>query len=202
MKRRNKADDPRPMPHLAQLAERLESTASWEDLVLPEPDRQHLQEIASGMKHKATMEESFTHSARISTGSGVAALFTGPNGPGKTKAAAALANDLNLPIYRVDLRRIVSKYIGETEKNLQRVFEAAELSNGVVLFFDEADALFGKRTEVKDSHDRYANLEIAYLMQRIETYPGLVILATSHGSALDEVSMRRLDDIIEFPSPD
>jgi len=145
------------------------------------------------------MDESFTHSARISPGSGVTALFTGPNGSGKTMAAAVLANDLNIPLYRVDLRRLVSKYIGETEKNLQRVFEAAELSNGVVLFFDEADALFGKRTEVKDSHDRYANLEIAYLLQRMETYPGLVILATSLGSALDEVSLHRLDNIIEFP---
>jgi len=188
------------MHHLAKLAEHFESTAKWEDLILPELDCQHLREIGSRLKHKAAMEESFTHSTRISPGSGVTALFTGPNGSGKTMAAAVLANDLNIPLYRVDLRRLVSKYIGETEKNLQRVFEAAELSNGVVLFFDEADALFGKRTEVKDSHDRYANLEIAYLLQRMETYPGLVILATSLGSTLDEVSLHRLDDIIEFPS--
>ncbi len=114
-------------------------------------------------------------------------------------AAAALANDLNLPLYRFDLRRVVSKYIGETEKNLQRVFEEAELSNGV-LFFDEADALFGKRSEVKGGHDRFANPEIAYVLQHMGTYPGLVILATSLGSALDEASVRRLDCVIEFPS--
>ena len=187
-----------PCPTLAQLAERLESTASWDDLTLPESDCQRLREIAGRMKHKATMAESSGHSAKISPGAGVTALFTGSSGTGKTMAAAALANDLNLALYWVDLRRIVSKSIGETEKNLQRVFEEGELSNAV-LFFDEADALFGKRSEVQDSHDRYANLEIASLLQRMETYPGLAILATDLGSALDEASVCRLDCVIEFP---
>jgi SpoVK/Ycf46/Vps4 family AAA+-type ATPase len=128
---------------------------------------------------------------------GVAALFTGPSGTGKTKAAEAIAADLGVPLHRVDLSTVISKYIGETEKNLQRLFDAAEAA-GAVLFFDEADALFGKRTDVKDSHDRYANLEVSYLLQRIERFKGLVILASNTKSNIDSAFARRLRYIIDF----
>lgn len=144
------------------------------------------------------MAEQSGLSAEISPRAGVTALFAGPSGTGKTMAAAVIARELGLTLDRVDLKRVVSKYIGETEKHLQQVFEEAERSGGL-LFFDEADALFGKRTEVKDSHDRYANLEVAYLLQRMEAYSGLVILATNRRNAIDETFLRRLDYVIEFP---
>jgi SpoVK/Ycf46/Vps4 family AAA+-type ATPase len=134
-------------------------------------------------------------------GQGVAALFAGESGTGKTLAAEAIANDVQLDLYRVDLASVVSKYIGETEKNLKRLFDAAE-SSGAVLLFDEADALFGKRSEVKDSHDRYANIEIAYLLQRIEAYRGLAILTTNMKSALDRAFLRRIRFVVNFPLPD
>ncbi|MEP7218695.1 MAG: ATP-binding protein, partial [Bacteroidota bacterium] len=133
-------------------------------------------------------------------GLGINALFAGESGTGKTMAAEVIANDLRLNLYRIDLSAVVSKYIGETEKNLRRLFDAAE-DGGAILFFDEADALFGKRSEVKDSHDRYANIEINYLLQRIESYGGLAILATNMKSALDAAFMRRLRFIISFPFP-
>jgi SpoVK/Ycf46/Vps4 family AAA+-type ATPase len=128
---------------------------------------------------------------------GVAALFTGPSGTGKTKAAEAIAADLGVPLHRVDVSKVISKYIGETEKHLQRLFDAAETA-GAVLFFDEADALFGKRTDVKDSHDRYANLDVSYLLQRIERFKGLVILASNTKSNIDSAFARRLRYIIDF----
>jgi SpoVK/Ycf46/Vps4 family AAA+-type ATPase len=181
-----------------QVVERLDATATWNDLMLPESDRKRLREIADRAKRRTTTGKSHGHSSRTSPGSGVTALFVGPSSAGKTDAAAAIANELNLPLYRVDLGRVVSKFIGETEKNLQRVFENAELSEAVPLF-DEADALFGKRTKVKDSHDRYANVEITYLLRRVETYPGLVILAANRGSALGGASLCRPDCIIKFP---
>ena len=131
---------------------------------------------------------------------GIAALFHGPSGVGKTFAAEALAHDLDLDLYRVDLSATVSKYIGETEKNLRRVFDAAEQS-GAILLFDEADALFGKRSEVSDSHDRYANLEVSYLLQRMEAYRGLAILTTNMRSALDQAFLRRLRFVVAFPFP-
>jgi SpoVK/Ycf46/Vps4 family AAA+-type ATPase len=134
-------------------------------------------------------------------GLGIAALFAGDSGTGKTFAAEALANAAGLDLYRIDLATVVSKYIGETEKNLQRVFDAAEAS-GAVLLFDEADALFGKRSEVKDSHDRYANIEVAYLLQRIEAYRGLAILTTNLKSAIDRAFLRRLRFVVQFPFPD
>ena len=129
------------------------------------------------------------------------ALFAGPSGAGKTMAAEVIAADLDLDLYRIDLSGLVSKYIGETEKNLRRVFEAAE-GAGAVLFFDEADALFGKRTEVKDSHDRYANIEVSYLLQRMESYSGFSVLATNLKSHLDQAFLRRLRFVIDFPPPD
>jgi SpoVK/Ycf46/Vps4 family AAA+-type ATPase len=129
------------------------------------------------------------------------ALFVGESGTGKTLAAEAIANEVELDLYRVDLATLVSKYIGETEKNLKRLFDSAETS-GAVLLFDEADALFGKRSEVKDSHDRYANIEVAYLLQRVEAYRGLAILTTNMKSALDRAFLRRIRFVVQFPFPD
>ena len=138
---------------------------------------------------------------KLSGGKGLSALFAGPPGTGKSMAAEVIAGELRLDLYKIDLAHIVSKYIGETEKNLDRVFRAAENAT-VVLFFDEADALFGKRSEVKDSHDRYANIEIAYLLQKMEEYEGLAILATNLRQNLDEAFVRRLQFVVEFPFPD
>jgi SpoVK/Ycf46/Vps4 family AAA+-type ATPase len=132
---------------------------------------------------------------------GLKVLFAGESGTGKTLAAQVIATDLGLDVFRVDLATVVSKYIGETERNLDRIFAAAEGSNAI-LFFDEADALFGKRSEVKDAHDRYANIEVAYLLQRMETYPGAVVLATNYRRNIDEAFLRRLDFAIDFPFPD
>jgi SpoVK/Ycf46/Vps4 family AAA+-type ATPase len=197
MKIQNKGNNPRLLPSLSQFAERLEISASWEDLTLPEAELQRLREIASSMKHRATLAESADPSAKIPQGSGVVALFAGPSGPNKTQAAAVLANELKLPLYRIDLSSVVSNYIGETEKNLGRVFDAVK-EGGVILFFDEADALFGKRSEVKDSHDRYANIEVNYLLQRMEAYPGIVILTTNRKCELDHAFLHRNHIVIEF----
>ena len=136
----------------------------------------------------------------MTRGLGLSALFAGESGTGKTMAAEVIANELRLHLYRIDLSAVVSKYIGETEKNLRRLFDAAE-QGGAILFFDEADALFGKRSEVKDSHDRYANIEINYLLQRMEAFSGLAILATNMKSALDAAFMRRLRFVVNFPFP-
>jgi SpoVK/Ycf46/Vps4 family AAA+-type ATPase len=138
---------------------------------------------------------------KTSRGLGISALFTGTSGTGKTLAAEVLANELGLDLYRVDLSQVVSKYIGETEKNLRQIFDAAE-EGGAILFFDEADALFGKRSEVNDSHDRYANIEISYLLQRIEEYKGLAILTTNQKEDIDSAFLRRIRFIVEFPFPD
>ncbi|HEX8116017.1 MAG TPA: ATP-binding protein [Pyrinomonadaceae bacterium] len=137
----------------------------------------------------------------MNRGLGVSALFAGESGTGKTMAAEVLANELRLDLYRIDLSQVVSKYIGETEKNLRRVFDAAE-EGGAILLFDEADALFGKRSEVKDSHDRYANIEISYLLQRMEAYRGLAVLTTNLKPALDSAFVRRLRFVVQFPFPD
>ncbi|MEQ8152116.1 MAG: ATP-binding protein, partial [Smithellaceae bacterium] len=134
-------------------------------------------------------------------GLGISALFTGGSGTGKTLAAEVLANDLKLDLFRIDLSQVVNKYIGETEKNLKEIFDAAD-AGGVILLFDEADALFGKRSEVKDSHDRYANIEVSYLLQRMESYRGLAILTTNMKEALDKAFLRRIRFIVQFPFPD
>ncbi|MFO0889867.1 MAG: ATP-binding protein [Isosphaeraceae bacterium] len=134
-------------------------------------------------------------------GLGIAALFAGASGTGKTMAAEVIANDLRLDLYRIDLSQVVSKYIGETEKNLRKVFEAAE-EGGAILLFDEADALFGKRSEVKDSHDRYANIEVSYLLQRMECYRGLAVLTTNKKEDLDTAFLRRIRFVVRFPFPD
>ena len=147
------------------------------------------------------MYDTWGFASKGSRGLGISALFAGDSGTGKTMAAEVLANDLELDLYRIDLSQVVSKYIGETEKNLRRVFDAAE-SGGAILLFDEADALFGKRSDVKDSHDRYANIEISYLLQRMEAYRGLAILTTNMKSALDRAFLRRIRFIVQFPFPD
>ena len=188
-------------PRMADLAQPIESAVAWDDLVLPERELHQLREVALHVNHRATVYSAWGFAAKSSRGLGISALFAGASGTGKTMAAEVLANELRLDLYRIDLSSVVSKYIGETEKNLRRVFDAAE-DGGAVLFFDEADALFGKRSEVKDSHDRYANIEINYLLQRMESYRGLAVLATNMKSALDPAFLRRIRFVINFPFPD
>jgi hypothetical protein len=165
-------------PRLDTLAQRLEPRMTWDDLILPVSETSLLQQIAEQVAHRTTVYEKWGFSHKMSRGLGISALFAGDSGTGKTMAAEVIAAHLRLDLYRIDLSAVVSKYIGETEKNLRRLFDAAE-NGGAILFFDEADALFGKRSEVKDSHDRYANIEINYLLQRMESYRGLAILATN-----------------------
>src|SRR5579885_2731763 len=188
-------------PALEDLAQRIEPVADWHDLVLPEPQLQLLHEIAAHVRQRSTVYETWGFSAGSTRGLGISALFAGASGTGKTLAAEVLAHELRLDLYRIDLSSVVSKYIGETEKNLRRVFDAAE-EGGAILLFDEADALFGKRSEVKDSHDRYANIEVSYLLQRMEAYRGLAILTTNLKSALDTAFLRRIRFIVHFPFPD
>ncbi len=187
-------------PRLDRLAVRIEPRATWRDLVLPEEPLALLREISAQVKQRSKVYDEWGFRRKMSRGFGISALFAGESGTGKTMAAEVIANELRLNLYRIDLSAVVSKYIGETEKNLRRVFDAAE-DGGVILFFDEADALFGKRSEVKDSHDRYANIEINYLLQRMEAYRGLAILATNMKSALDQAFVRRLRFIVNFPFP-
>lgn len=186
---------------LDDLAQRIKPAATWDELVLPEPQRQMLREMAAQVKQRTTVYETWAFAVRGANGLGISALFAGASGTGKTMAAEVLANELRLDLYRIDLSQVVSKYIGETEKNLRRVFEAAE-AGGAILLFDEADALFGKRSEVKDSHDRYANIEVSYLLQRMEAYRGLAILTTNLRSAIDDAFLRRIRFVVQFPFPD
>jgi AAA+ superfamily predicted ATPase len=186
---------------LDRVAERIESPATWDDLVLAESQREILRQIEVHVARRATVYQEWGFAAKGSRGLGISALFAGPSGTGKTLASEVLANELRLDLYRVDLSQVVSKYIGETEKNLARVFDAAEES-AAVLLFDEADALFGRRTEVKDSHDRYANIEVSYLLQRMEAYRGLAVLTTNRKRALDQAFLRRIRFVVEFPFPD
>jgi hypothetical protein len=185
---------------LGDLAERLDSTATFDDLVLPEAQRQLLDDIVAHVRHRGRVYDEWQMSGPSRRGLGISALFAGPTGTGKTLAAEVLANTLALDLYRIDLSQVVSKYIGETEKNLRRIFEAAA-SSGAVLLFDEADALFGKRSEVRDSHDRYANVEISYLLQAMESYRGLAVLTTNMRGALDPAFLRRLRFVVTFPFP-
>jgi SpoVK/Ycf46/Vps4 family AAA+-type ATPase len=187
-------------PQLDDLAQRIESTVTWDDLILPPRELATLRNIAVHLRQRLRVYETWGFAQKSSRGLGLSALFAGPSGTGKTLASEVLANELRLDLYRIDLSQVVSKYIGETEKNLARVFDAAE-SGGTILLFDEADALFGKRSEVKDSHDRYANIEVSYLLQRMEAYRGLAILTTNMKQALDTAFLRRLRFILEFPFP-
>lgn len=187
-------------PRLDELAQRIEVGADWSDLVLPEREQLVLQTISAQVQQRLRVYQDWGFGNKKKRGLGITALFAGASGTGKTMAAEAIAAELNLDVYRIDLSSIISKYIGETEKNLRKLFDAAE-GGGVILLFDEADALFGKRSEVKDSHDRHANVEVAYLLQRMEAFQGLAILTTNLKSSLDQAFLRRIRFVINFPFP-
>jgi ATPase family associated with various cellular activities (AAA) len=186
---------------LEGLAQRVDVTATWGDLVLPDAQARTLRQIATHVRRRAIVNDRWGFAGKHARGLGLTVLFAGSSGTGKTMAAEALAAELDLDLYRVDLASVVSKWIGETEKNLRAVFDGAAQS-GAVLLFDEADALFGKRSEVRDSHDRFANLEIGYLLQQMEAYRGVAILTTNMQHALDAAFMRRIRFVVQFPFPD
>ncbi len=190
----------RTRPALDQLAQRIEPKARWDDIKLPGAERDLLRQIADQVAQRSTVYDDWGFRERMNRGLSISALFAGESGTGKTMAAEVIANELGLSLYRIDLSAVVSKYIGETEKNLRKLFDAAE-EGGSILFFDEADALFGRRSEVKDSHDRYANIEVNYLLQRLESFRGLAILATNMKSALDSAFLRRIRFVVNFPFP-
>lgn len=183
------------------LAEKLEPVYSWADIVLPRRAIRGLREICASVEYRHVVYSDWRFDARFAHGRGVNVLFSGPSGTGKTMAARVIARQLGLDLYAIDLATVVSKYIGETERNLRRIFRAAEWCNAI-LFFDEADALFGKRSEIRDAHDRYANIEVAFLLQQMEQYEGVVILATNLRNNLDHAFARRMSHMIEFPLPD
>ncbi|WP_431066960.1 ATP-binding protein [Methylotuvimicrobium sp.] len=185
---------------MEQLAQRIDAKSHWDDLILPLDLKSLLRQITDQVNRRNRVYDDWGFRSKLNRGLGINALFTGESGTGKTMAAEVIANELQLDLFRIDLSAVVSKYIGETEKNLRKLFDSAE-DSGAILFFDEADALFGKRSEVKDSHDRYANIEINYLLQRMEAYRGLAILATNMKGALDKAFMRRLRFIVDFPFP-
>jgi adenylate kinase family enzyme len=186
---------------LGDLAVRLSPGYSSDDLVVPDRQRDLLRSISAYLRHRDRVLSEWGYERTVARTQGLKVLFAGESGTGKTMAAQVLAAELGLELFRVDLATVVSKYIGETEKNLERIFVAADGSNAI-LFFDEADALFGKRSEVSDSHDRYANIEVAYLLQRMDAYPGAVILATNFKRNIDDAFIRRLDFVVDFPFPE
>jgi ATP-dependent 26S proteasome regulatory subunit len=188
-------------PRLTALARKVEPRYGWQDLVLPESHMSQLHEIASQAKHRHRVMRDWGFGKKMALGRGLNALFAGSSGTGKTMAAEVIGYELGLDIYKIDLSAVVSKYIGETEKNLNRLFNEAEHSNAI-LFFDEADALFGKRSEVKDAHDRYANIEVGFLLQKMEEYEGITILSSNLRRNIDEAFVRRIQFIIDFPFPD
>lgn len=189
------------LPNLGQLARKIEPRFGWADIVLPADQLALLREIVDTVRGRPIVLDDWGVGRKLASSRGVTVLFAGPPGTGKTMGAEIIAGELGLDIYKIDLSTVVSKYIGETEKNLARVFEEAESSNAI-LFFDEADALFGKRSEVRDSHDRYANVEISYLLQQMEAYNGLTILATNLRANLDDAFTRRLQFSVDFPFPE
>jgi len=185
---------------LVTLAQKITPHYKWDDIVLPSDRLEQLKEICNYVKYRSLVYDEWGFDSKLSMGKGLNALFAGPSGTGKTMAAEIMAGELGLDLYKIDLSSVVSKYIGETEKNLARIFAEAETSNSI-LFFDEADALFGRRSEVRDSHDRYANIEISYLLQKMEEYVGVVILATNFRRNMDDAFVRRMHFTIEFPFP-
>lgn len=187
-------------PRLDELAQRIDSTAGWDALVLPQRQLDVLKGLAAQVRQRAKVYEGWGFGAGNSRGLGISALFAGPSGTGKTLAAEVIGAALSLDVYRIDLSAVVSKWIGETEKNLRRIFDAAE-DTSAILLFDECDSLFGRRAEVKESHDRYANIEVSYLLQRMETYRGLAILTTNLRSHIDTAFLRRIRFMIDFPLP-
>ena len=185
---------------LATLAQKITPHYKWDDIVLPSDRLEQLKEICNYVKYRSLVYDKWGFDRKLSMGKGLNALFAGPSGTGKTMAADIMAGKLGLDLYKIDLSSVVSKYIGETEKNLARIFAEAETSNAI-LFFDEADALFGRRSEIRDSHDRYANIEISYLLQKMEEYEGVVILATNLRKNMDDAFVRRMHFTVEFPFP-
>lgn len=188
-------------PRLEDLAVRIETKATWDDLILPRQHKQTLYQMVAHLRQRVRVYEDWGFAGNERRGLGISALFSGQSGTGKTLAAGIIARELKLDLYRIDLSSVVSKYIGETEKNLKQVFQAAE-TGGAILLFDEADALFGKRSEVQDSRDRYANMEVSYLLQSIEAYQGLCVLTTNLKGAIDQAFLRRIRFIVQFPFPD
>jgi SpoVK/Ycf46/Vps4 family AAA+-type ATPase len=188
-------------PGLEKLAHKSELPFDWHDLVLPDRVLQQLKEVANSVRLRSVVHSAWRFDRKVGKHSGISVLFSGSSGTGKTMSASVLARELNLDLYKIDLSTVVSKYIGDTEKNLNRIFDEAEYSSAI-LFFDEADALFGKRSEVKDAHDRYSNIEVAFLLQRVEQFSGLAILATNISRNIDPAFIRRMHHIVEFPFPD
>jgi hypothetical protein len=188
-------------PKLGALAHKIEPKQTWSEIVLPHDHLAQLKELCEQARHRHRVYGEWGFDRKLSLGKGLNALFSGPPGTGKTMAAEVIASELQLDLYRIDLSQVVSKYIGETEKNLHQIFLEAQTAHAI-LFFDEADALFGKRSEVKDAHDRYANIEVGYLLQKMEEYEGVAILATNLGGHIDEAFLRRMHFIVEFPFPD
>ncbi|MFF0739596.1 ATP-binding protein [Streptomyces sp. NPDC004111] len=186
---------------LGALAVKVDAAHRWEDLVLPPDSLDQLRELCARVAHRERVLNDWGFGARLTLGRGVCALFAGPPGTGKTMAAGIVARELGIDLYRIDLAGVVSKWIGETEKNLDRIFAAAATANAVLLF-DEADALFGKRSEVRDAHDRYANIEVSYLLQKMESYDGIALLASNRPQNLDEAFLRRLGFVVRFPFPE
>lgn len=183
---------------MGRLAQRIRPTKTWDDLVLSAPKTEQLRNVVARYRHATTVYDRW--GVTSASGRGVVSLFTGPSGTGKTLGAEVIAHTLELDLYRLELSSVVSKYIGETEQNLERLFEAASAGEAV-LFFDEADSLFGKRSEVKDGRDRYANLEVSYLLQRLERYDGVVVLATNLPGNIDEAFLRRFHEVVDFTAP-
>jgi SpoVK/Ycf46/Vps4 family AAA+-type ATPase len=188
-------------PPLEGLARHVEPRYGWDDIILPADGRNQLRELCARLSHQGTVLERWGYGRKHARRRGITALFAGAPGTGKTMAAEIIAGDLGLDLYRIDLAAVVSKYIGETEKNLEKIFHAADQGEAVLLF-DEADAIFGKRSEVRDARDRYANVEVAYLLQRLEAYDGLAVLTTNLRGNIDEAFVRRLDGVVEFPLPE
>ncbi len=187
--------------NMAAMARKITPKYGWDDIILPPDQMAQLREICDRAKYRVVVYSQWGFDRKLSLGKGLNILFSGSPGTGKTMAAEVIANELQIDLYKIDLSQVVSKYIGETEKNLDRIFTAAQSANAI-LFFDEADALFGKRAEVKDAHDRYANIEVGYLLQKMEEYEGVTILATNFRQNMDEAFMRRTQAIVEFPFPD
>ena len=185
---------------LESLARKIIPRYQWEDLILPSDRKKLLREICNFVKYSDIVYEKWGFESNLALGKGVYNLFSGPPGTGKTMTAEIVAGELGLDLYKIDLSTVVSKYIGETEKNLSRIFQEAETSNAI-LFFDEADALFGKRSQISDAHDRYANIEVSYLLQKLEEYEGIVILATNFRRNLDDAFLRRFHFTVEFALP-
>lgn len=196
--REGAATNPSTLMHA--LVRRIEPVAKWDDLVLPDAPMRTLREIAAHVRQRSRVHERWGFAGASARGQGITALFVGPSGTGKATAAEVLATDLLLALIRGDLGAVASKYLGETEKNLRRLFDAAE--PGAILLLDEADALLGERSEVRDGHDRRANIEVGFLLQRMESYRGLAILTANAEGALGQAFLRRLQFVVHFPFPD